>query len=979
MQSTNDNAARKRSLAPKAPLLLIPLFLAAVGGLAVVYYLGHSAELKRQQQESLLAIADIKVGQIASWLRERRDDAAVIVSDPMLARSVKQALSGDRAAKAELLRWLGTVAATSDYSDAFILDRAGREALAARGRPPQATTPQLAAAVAEASRTRRETLSELYIDAVSGRIYMDLVVPVLPEEAGGAPIATVVLRIDPRRYLYPFVQSWPKPSETAETLLVRREGDQVVYLNELRHQKNTALRLRLPVKQSNLPAALGALGKEGLVEGTDYRGENVLAVVRRIPGSDWTLVAKMSTREVYRAVRERALWVAVSAGLLFAGLGLGVLLLFRHEQARFYRRQYEAELERKVLEHHYEHLSRLANDIFLLMDWNGRIVEANDRAVSSYGYTRDELLDLHIRDLRAPETLAAFKAQWEGVARGEGLVFETVHRRKDGSTFPVEVSTRGIEVEGAGFHQSIIRDITDRKRAEAALREAHDNLQTLIETCPAAIMVLDLERRVKLWSPATARIFGWQEAEILGKPLPTVPEEERASNEELLERARRGESVLDFEARRRTKDGAIRDVSIWTAPLRDAHGEISGYFELCSDITERKRLDEQLRHTQRLESIGLLAGGIAHDFNNILTSVLGYASLLHEDLAPDNRVQPFVEAIIQGAERAASLTMQLLAYAGKGRFVIEPVNLSELIRGMAPLLEGSIPRSVELLLDLDESVPSIEADPSQMQQLIMNLAINGAEATDGKAGAVRIATAVREVRGAEARRDYPELAEGACVSLEISDDGCGMDEETRSKIFDPFFTTKVLGRGLGLSAVLGIVRGHHGAIRISSAPGAGTTFSVLLPVSKTPALRPEPVVATGRRGRGTVLVVDDEADVRAVAQEALQRFGYQVLLAANGKEAIALVESGVELDAVLLDMTMPVMSGEETLEAIRKHSATLPVVLCSGYSELEAARRIRGNHVSGFLQKPFTLDRISAKIAEVMQPGSAPSSPLRSG
>jgi len=261
--------------------------------------------------------------------------------------------------------------------------------------------------------------------------------------------------------------------------------------------------------------------------------------------------------------------------------------------------------------------------------------------------------------------------------------------------------------------------------------------------------------------------------------------------------------VLEYEARPRTKDGAIRDVSIWTAPLRAAHGEISGYFELCSDITERKRLDEQLRHTQRLESIGLLAGGIAHDFNNILTSVLGYASLLREDLAPDNRVQPFVEAIIQGAERAADLTMQLLAYAGKGRFVIEPVNLSELIRGMVPLLEGSIPRSVELRLALEESVPSIDADPSQMQQLIMNLAINGAEATGEKVGAVRIATAVREVRGEEARRDYPELTEGACVSLEVSDDGCGMDEDTRSKIFDPFFTTKVMGRGLGLSAVAG--------------------------------------------------------------------------------------------------------------------------------------------------------------------------------
>ncbi|MGA2328534.1 MAG: PAS domain S-box protein [Bryobacteraceae bacterium] len=964
MQPTTHEAAGESSPVPKAPLLLIPLFLAAVAGVALLYYLNHSEELKRQQQEALLAISDVKVGEIADWLRERRDDAEVTVSNPMIARSVRQALEGRPEAVAELRNWLRTVAGNSDYSDAFVLDGAGREVMAARKREPQVTTPQLAATVAEASRTGRVTMSDLYRDEASGQVYMDLAIPVLPAGAGTAPIGAIVLRIDPNRFLYPFVQSWPTASASAETLLVRREGGQVVFLNELRHQKNSALRLKLPLGRPRLPAAFGALGKEGLIEGIDYRGVPVLAVVRRIPGSNWILVTKVNTQEVYRPIRERGWWVVTTAGLVFAGLGLGVLLLFRHEQARFYRRQYEAELRRKVLERHYEHLNRLANDIFLLMDASGRIVEANDRAVSSYGYARNELLELHIRDLRAPEALPALEGQWEAVARGSGLVFETEHRRKDGSTFPVEVSSRSIEVEGSRFHQSIIRDITERKRAEEALREAHDNLRALIETCPGAIMVIDLERRVKLWSPAATRMFGWSEAEVLNQPLPIVPEEERASSEELLERTRSGESVLDFETRRCTKDGAIRDVSIWTAPLRDAQGAITGYFELCNDITDRKRLDDQLRHTQRLESIGLLAGGIAHDFNNILTSVLGYASLLREDLAPESRVQPYVEAVIQGAERAADLTMQLLAYAGKGRFVIEAVNLSELTREMSRLLQGSIPRNVELRLDLDETVPLVEADRSQMQQLIMNLAINGAEAIGDSVGVVRVAIGACELRDGADRRDFPELAGGTHVCLEVSDNGCGMDEETRSRIFDPFFTTKMMGRGLGLSAVLGIVRGHRGAIRISSEPGRGSTFRVLLPASKTPVLRPEPSLAAGRRGSGTVLVVDDEPAVRSLAQEALERRGYAVLLAANGKEALELVNCHAELSVVLLDMTMPVMSGEATLQAIRSRSTALPVVLCSGYSELEAARRFSGNHVSGFLQKPFTADQLVAKIAE---------------
>jgi two-component system, cell cycle sensor histidine kinase and response regulator CckA len=961
MQSTSSEPAGERRPALRAPLLLLPLFLAAVAGVALLYYLGHSEELKRQQQEALLAISDIKVSEIANWLRERRDDAEVIVSNPMIARSVGQALSGRPAAVKELRAWLRTLAGNSDYSDAFVLDRAGREVMAAQDRETQVTPPSLADAVAEANRTGRVAVSDLYRDGVSGQVYMDLAIPILPAGAGAAPVGAIVLRVDPDRFLYPFVQSWPTPSESAETLLVRREQNQVLFLNELRHQKNTALRFRLPLSQSRLPAASGALGKEGLIEGIDYRGVPVLAVMRRIPGSNWVLITKVNTQEVYRPIREHGWWVVITAGLVFAGLGLGVLLLFRQEQARFYRRQYEAELKRKVLERHYEHLNRLANDIFLLMDASGRIVEANDRAASSYGYDRNELLELNIRDLRTPETLPALDGQWEAVARGSGLVFETVHRRKDGSAFPVEESSRRIEVEGAGFHQSIIRDITERKRAEEALRQAHDNLQALIETCPGAIMVVDLEQRVKLWSPAATRMFGWSEAEVLEQPLPIVPEEEQASSAELLERTRSGESVLDFETRRRTKDGAIRDVSVWTAPLRDAQGAITGYFELCNDITDRKRLDEQLRHTQRLESIGLLAGGIAHDFNNILTSVLGYASLAREDLAPEDSILPYVEAVIQGAERAADLTMQLLAYAGKGRFLVETVNLSELTREMSRLLEGSIPRNVELRLELDETTPFIEADRSQMQQLIMNLAINGAESIGDNAGVVRVATAACELRDSA---EFPELTEGAYACLEVSDNGCGMDESTQSKIFDPFFTTKMMGRGLGLSAVAGIVRAHRGAIKISSEPGKGSTFRVLLPASKAPVLRPEPSPAAGCRERGTVLVVDDEPTIRAVAQDALERCGWTVLLAANGKEAIELVDRHAELTVVLLDMTMPVMSGEATLQAIRSRSAALPVVLCSGYSEMEAARRFSGDQVSGFLQKPFTADRLVAKLAE---------------
>jgi CheY-like chemotaxis protein len=256
-----------------------------------------------------------------------------------------------------------------------------------------------------------------------------------------------------------------------------------------------------------------------------------------------------------------------------------------------------------------------------------------------------------------------------------------------------------------------------------------------------------------------------------------------------------------------------------------------------------------------------------------------------------------------------------------------------------------------------------------MQQLIMNLTINGAEAVGDGVGVVRISTGVRAVPDGETLADHPELGAGLYVCLEVSDNGCGMDESTQSRIFDPFFTTKMMGRGLGLSAVLGIVRGHHGAIKITSLPGGGSTFRVLLPASKTPAEKLRPAMAPAERGTGTVLVVDDEPAIRSLAQTALERLGYSVLVASNGREALDAMEEHPDIKVVLLDLTMPVLSGEATLQEMRKRFGAIPVVLCSGYNELESARRVSSSYVSSFLQKPFTPSQVASRITEAVAAG----------
>jgi PAS domain S-box-containing protein len=384
------------------------------------------------------------------------------------------------------------------------------------------------------------------------------------------------------------------------------------------------------------------------------------------------------------------------------------------------------------------------------------------------------------------------------------------------------------------------------------------------------------------------------------------------------------------------------------------------------DVSERKRFNDRLQQVQKLESLGVLAGGIAHDFNNLLTGIMGNASLVLEDLAEGSAQHADLQRVVDATQRAATLTRQLLAYAGKGRFVIEPLNLSDVVREISGLIQSSVPRTVELRLQLAQNLPSIDGDAAQIQQLIMNLVINGAEAIGDNVGRVVVTTGLKEVDETYLRQSFgpSEISPGEYVLLDVNDSGCGMDKTTMARIFDPFFTTKFAGRGLGLAAVLGIVRGHKGALRVYSTPGAGSSFKALFPVSQSQA--PKRVRETSDmdlEGIGTILVIDDEEPIRQIARAILTRYGYSVLTAENGPQGIELLrEHAAEVSLVLLDMTMPLLSGEETLHQLRAISPSVPIVLCSGYHEVEFEQRFAGQGAAGFIQKPFTAAYLAGRI-----------------
>jgi len=472
-------------------------------------------------------------------------------------------------------------------------------------------------------------------------------------------------------------------------------------------------------------------------------------------------------------------------------------------------------------------------------------------------------------------------------------------------------------------------DITDRLEAEQHLRENEQRYRALFDGSRAAIM--------QVVEQGSSR-FEWVHRRMDGTDFPTVVHLTR----------------IDIGGR------------------MVIHAIVTDMSERVQAEAERERMQRQLEHTQRLESLGVLAGGIAHDFNNLLTAILGNASLARMKVN-DEAVTRHLLHIEDSSQRAAELCQQMLAYSGKARFEIKPINFSQMIQNISELLQVSISKNVELRLQLEEELPEVEADAAQWQQVVMNLIINASDAIGDEHGMISLHTGVMQADAAYLQGGHVAdgVQPGTFVFLEVEDTGCGMDKETQEKLFDPFFTTKFTGRGLGMSAVLGIVYGHHGAISVYSEFGKGTRFRVLLPmldvsVSDQAGERPEDNVDDWRSS-GTVLVVDDEETIREIAVTILTDVGFNTLTAADGEEAVeAYRRHQREIVAVLLDMTMPNMDGKACMEELRQINQDVVVLLSSGYSEYDVAGRFADQNLSGFIQKPYTQTALRAKMRQVL-------------
>lgn len=615
-----------------------------------------------------------------------------------------------------------------------------------------------------------------------------------------------------------------------------------------------------------------------------------------------------------------------------------------------------------------------ALDGIITADERGIIRSFNPAAERLFGYAASEVIGRNLSILMpSPDReehdghIRRYLAT--GVPHIVGIGREVTALRKDGTLFPAELAVSETVLGDRRIFTGLIRDVSHRKQAEDAIREANQTLRALIETAPLAICVTDLEGRVKSWNAAAERIFGWSEAEVVGARFPIVPEDKWDEFMAAVEEAKRGNTFAGARRRRLTRSGALIDIAIWNAPLRDREGEITGILSVIADVSDELRLEQQLREAVKMEAIGRLAGGVAHDFNNILTVITGYAEMLAESLSDDEALSADAAEILRAADHASALTNQLLVFSRHQPSNPELIDLNEVVLSLQKMLRRVIGEDVHLVTRTSPDLALVRADPAKMQQVLLNLAVNARDAMPN-GGTLVIETAEVELDGSYAGL-HMGVAPGRYIMLAVSDTGTGMDQETRSRLFEPFFTTKEKGKGtgLGLSTVYGIVKQFDGEIWVYSELGKGTTFKIYLPAVNDVAVpeRARTDLEPASGGVETVLLVEDDTGVRKLVRSVLESQGYRVLEAADPLVALDLCRSTPDaIHLLLTDVVMPHMSGRDLAVRAADLRPDMRVLYMSGYTDSVVIHHGIASGDALFIQKPFTPDDLARKVRQVL-------------
>jgi two-component system, cell cycle sensor histidine kinase and response regulator CckA len=1008
-----------------------PLPFVLLGILGLVLLVGVLLFQKQQEhhrsmvEDQLQAIATLQSEGIATWRQGLLDQAASLSESPFLAQGVQRYLEEYRLDRAQtLLQRLRSMTTHYHYLGVLLVDNAGNVAASSGEIAQFDQGGTLAELAGRAMHERRAVLGDLFRPTASDRVYIAVAAPLYEDgEAEKQLLGTFVLIGDPQRFLYPLLQNWPIPSDSAESSLVRGEGEEVVFLKPLRHLSDPPLSLRLPKSHVEVPAVAAVSGQSGIVTGPDYRGREVIAYVQAIPASPWFLVCKIDHQEAFSQWRKQSALLIFTFSSLAALLIAFGLALRQRNRRRYYRELLTVEQQLRRTAERSSFVLRSINDAILVTNSFGRINLANPAAVELLSDKKSDPVGQRLEELvtfineSSGQPLDSPVTAVLGDSRERYSARSAMLCRPDHSRIAVAIDAAPLH-DGEGRVDGVVVVLHDRSRARSMARLTEkrikisefansssldqllvrvlDEICDLVDSPIGFFHFVEADQQtlsLQAWSTRTQQEFC--HAEGRGRHY------DIAQAGVWVDCIRRRQAVIhnDYAGLPHKKglppghapvvrelvvpvlqnDKVVAILGVGNKPgdYNESDVEAVSYLsEVVFHIIEAKRAEAekdkihgQLQQAQKMESVGRLAGGVAHDFNNMLSVIIGNTELALEYAKKDSAMQRELLEIKTAALRSADLTRQLLAFARKQAVAPRVVNLNETIEGMLKMLRRLIGEDIQLAWLPQSGLPQVFIDPSQVDQILANLCVNARDAIRG-VGKVIIETATTTL-SEEYCRDNPGTTPGDYVSLSLSDTGTGIPKEQLPHIFEPFFTTKKQGEGtgLGLAMVYGIVKQNGGFIKVYSEPGQGTTFRISLPQHHgDTGAAPNEEVEEIPQGQGQlILLVEDETVILEMNSRILQRLGYRVIASSSTSEAIALAhQHREELQLLLTDIIMPEMNGYDLSQVILGDNPQLKVLFISGYTANVIARQGVLPEGMNFLQKPFMKRDLAKKLHHIL-------------
>lgn len=798
-----------------------------------MYYKSQKNRILHDKTLELSAIADLKVRQIAKWRNERGDDARLIGENTPFVRLCHEYLYSTEKiiTRAEVVANLKSLIQNSEYKNILLIDSTAK---VGAYYPNQDTVlgDHMLQMFPEFIKLRTGILTDLHKTSRVSYNHLDLVIPLLNHwDENPVQFGLIIIRVDPQVYLYPLIQTWPVPGKTAESLLIRQEGDHVLYLNELKFKRSSELEFTKSIHEENLPGAMALRGIESTTNGIDYRGTPVVAVMKKVPGSPWYMIAKTDHHEVFMALNRQITMITVIIILFILAIGLVLGLIEWNENARFYREKYEAELEHQALRKHYDNILKYANDIIFLVDKNMIIVEANDRATETYQRDRNELIGLSLRDIKAPGAVKNIEEERRILDEKGYATYESEHVRKDGTVLPVEISAKKVEIEGVKYYQSICRDITERKIAEQVLKESEERFRKIFEESPLSIVMTGKDLGIIRVNAEFTRMTGYSEDELRTKQLRDIIHPDYMSNDDIsfLRLVAEEIPVYHTENKYVRKDGNVIWGSTTISVIRNNRDEVQYFLTMIEDITFRKNSEAELiaakekaEESDRLKTAFL--HNISHEIRTPMNAIIGFSALLNEPDTTEEERKQYIDIIFQSGSHLLSIINDIVDIAniesGQAKVNIREINLNSSMRSL--LEQFSYKEKPDLLtINLSTGLPDEKAvimtDSTKLIQVLSNLINNATKFTR------------------EGTIDFGYTVNDSFLEFYVKDTGIGIPPEFHEKIFDRFFqvdnliSRKFGGTGLGLSISKANIELLGGKIWLNSKPGEGTEFRFTIP------------------------------------------------------------------------------------------------------------------------------------------------------